>query len=162
MDYLGLLEHSFTRQKEDEDSTADSRLEYLSNHIFNFTTYDAKMDALFATKAIQVCEAINNRTTLEFIKDKDNYTWFLAMINMPFFLNKISWGTSVRGAFWQAPLSKLPGGNRYSIECDGIWLGDDQQMEFKVDRDDWQNFVEAMVLFAKPEMHPEPPPTLKP
>ena len=140
MDYLKLLEHSFEVEKEVMECPPESRLEYLGDHIFDFTTYDGSMSELFAVKAVEVCVAINDMRTFEYINDPENYKWYLLMCNMPFFVDKLEWGTSIMGAWWN-----------YEIEYRslGLWEGDQQLTEpMKFNQDEWKLFVAAIVEFA--------------
>lgn len=73
MDYKELLEHSFTVEKENGECAPESRLAFLSASIFDFTTCDGSMDELFARKAVEVCAAITNRTTFEYINVRTDY-----------------------------------------------------------------------------------------
>jgi len=102
MTQLDLLEKEYVDYKEPQEMAGfeASRLDFLGNVVFNFTTCDTKMSELFATKAVEVCEAISNKTTFDYIENEDNYQWFLLMCNMPFFANMIVWGNSIRGAWW--------------------------------------------------------------
>ncbi len=93
--YKKLLTFSF------ENGEFQSKGEFLASAIFNLTTYDGGLDNFFVDKIINICEAINNKTTFEFIKDADNYTWYIAILNMKFFESKLNWGTSIRGAWWE-------------------------------------------------------------
>ena len=85
-----------------------SKHEYLSSMVFDFTTYDGDVDKLFVSKALEVCDAISNRTTFDYIKE--NLEWYLIMMNMPFFADQTSWGTSVRFAWWDdnEPIAGFP------------------------------------------------------
>ena len=74
MDYLKLLEHSYEVTRNFLDETM-GRLEYIGGHIFDFTTYDGSMDALFARKAIDVCKAISEKETFEYQEIEDGYLW---------------------------------------------------------------------------------------
>lgn len=52
-DYKGLLEHSFQMEQLGLGGCPpESRLEFLSESIFNFTTYDDEMAQLFGRKAL--------------------------------------------------------------------------------------------------------------
>jgi len=120
------------------------RLEYLSDYIFDFTTYDREMAELFARRALEVCAAISNSTTFDYIRDAEQYRWYLVMCNMPFFADKIEWGTSVRGAWWGEPPHSL-------IEFDsyGLWLHGEQLTEpMKLTRDQWREFIAAVLAFG--------------
>ena len=148
MGYRELLEYSFKKQAEENITAAESRLEYLSRNVFDFTTYDGDMDVLFARKAVEVCDAITSRRTFDYIADAANYKWFLIMCNMTFFLTRIEWGTSIRGAYWSAPLN----GAIVFQSCE-LWDGDEQLvdvMRFSVL--EWESFIRAVIAFAEPEM----------
>ena len=141
MEYLKLLEHSFEMEQGLEPEIG--RLEYLSIHIFDFTTYDGEMDALFAKKALEVCIAISDRKTFEYQKDKEDYKWYLLMVNMPFFSKKLEWGTSIRGAWWN-----LHGDKEFEISSCGFWEGDSQLDSLKFNEIQWSAFVKAMQDFV--------------
>lgn len=143
MSYIDLLEYSYKTQKDNGDS--ESRLEYLSECVFDFTTYDESISELFASKALEVCLSITNRTTFDYQnKSADNYRWYLLMCNMPFFADRISWGGSVRGAFWY-----ITNAHYFSIYSCGFWE-DDNQIENPVQFDlkQWDQFILDMVEFA--------------
>ncbi len=140
MNYLELLNHSYEETKALGGCAPESRLEYLGDHIFDFTTYDGEMSALFARKAVEVCDAINARTTFDYIKDPENYRWYLLMCNMPFFASKLEWGTSVRGAWWNHTIT---------FQSCGLWQGDEQLAdEMKFTGEEWAQFTAAISAFA--------------
>lgn len=144
-EFLKLLAYSYEIERGDEGSgSARSHLEYLGEFIFDFTTYDSEMSELFAEKAVSVCAAIGDRSTFEFIKNPEQYKWFLLMCNMPFFAQRLHWGSSIRGAWWdhyQRP-----------IVSTGLWYEGDQLMELVFNgKEDWSSFIDAVVQFAKEE-----------
>lgn len=144
MDYKELLEHSYKVAAKTFDCAPESRLEYLGDHIFNFATYDSEMSVLFASKAVEVCAAINNKLTFDFIEDDNNYKWFLIMCNMPFFTERLEWGTSIRGAWWGG----MPG-NQIEFQSCGLWIGNKQlHQTMKFSREEWEKFIAAVVEFA--------------
>jgi hypothetical protein len=143
MNYLELLERSYQYEKAEGASTPDSRLEYLGDLIFEFTTYDSSMSRLFATKALEVCRAITEQTTFEYIANEEQYRWYLLMCNMPFFVPILEWGSSVRGAWW-VPTIILDSCGLYNEKGDQI-----RTLTFS--RVDWECFVRCMLLFAVPE-----------
>jgi len=150
MDYKLLLEHSYTMTAETVECRPETRLEYLGDHIFDFTTYDGEMSSQFALKAVEVCAAINDGTTFDYIKDAENYRWFLLMCNMPFFSDKLEWGMSIRGAWWGA----MPG-EQIEFQSCGLWMGDEQLTDtLKFSADEWKKFIAAVVDFAEVEMTP--------
>lgn len=77
-----------------------SKLEYLSEYVFDFITYDSELSKTLGLMMIEVIQAIVDKQTFEYIKISDaNYVTYITMINMPFLKNKLSWGTSIRGAW---------------------------------------------------------------
>jgi hypothetical protein len=132
------LEHSFNQAARWEDGL--TRLEFLSDYIFDFTTYDRGMAELFTRKALEVCAAISEQRTFDYIKDEDNYRWYLLMVNMPFFAERLDWGTSIRGAWWSHGAHKL--------ESCGIWRDHEQVTALEFTRNEWLAFVAALVEFA--------------
>ena len=144
MDYLKLLEHSYEETRDFLDKSM-GRLEYIGNHIFDFTTYDGSMDSLFAQKAIEVCEAISNKETFEYQKTEDGYLWYLIMVNMPFFQGKLEWGTSIRGAWWD-----LHGKNEFELSSCGLFENGEQIQEpIKFNEEQWNQFITALSAFAE-------------
>lgn len=140
MNYLNLLKHSYEVERSDS-CPPESPLEYLGEHVFDFTTYDGKMSALFASKAVEVCEAVTNKATFEYIEDADNYRWYLLMCNMPFFASKLEWGTSIRGAWWE---------HEIAFHSFGLWKGEEQLVdEIVFTGDEWPQFMIAVAEFAK-------------
>lgn len=143
-DYLRMLEEGFTEMRSFNGGEPETRLEYLSDHIFNFITYDSKMAELFAKKALEVCAAISDSKTFDYIKDADQYQWYLLMCNMPFFADKLSWGTSIRGAWWDTPYLK-----KIEYSSCGLFLDSEQlseKMEFT--REQWADFISAVRNFG--------------
>ena len=146
MDYLKLLTNSFSIEGNDKNNGCppESRLAYLSRSIYNFTTYDSAIDNLFAEKAVEVCAAINNGKTFEYIKDVEQYKWYLLMCNMPFFADRLEWGGSIRGAWWAGRQ-----GGPIEFQSCGLWIGDEQYSdELKFDADEWRLFIAAVIDFA--------------
>lgn len=140
--YVAFLENNFKQIQSHQDKP--TRFEYLSSHIFDFTTYDGDIDELFVKKALEVCVAITNKQTFDYIKDEDNYRWFLIMCNMPFFSKKLTWGTSIRGAWWE-----LYNGMTLKIESCGFFDGDEQIIKMEFKEHQWPMFIEAMQKFVE-------------
>jgi len=141
LDYARMLEDGY---KELATEDRCSRLVYLSDHIFDFTTYDSEMAELFARRALEVCAAISGRTTFDYIKDAEQYRWYLVMCNMPFFADKIIWGTSVRGAWWDTPPN-----DKIKFSSCGLWVDGHQfsdTLEFT--QDQWTTFISAVLAFG--------------
>lgn len=141
---LELLRESYRKTKEVYDGGAETRGVYLSQFIFNFTTYDDEMDELFVKKALEVCAAISEMgRRIDFMKDPEDYKWYLIMVNMPFFSDKIEWGTSVRCAWWTSDPGKIV------LTTNGVWIDGDTPQKIRFTRPDWEDFIRAMQLFAK-------------
>lgn len=154
MDYNQLLEHSY-KEHQKLGLVDNSRLEYLAKEIFDFTTYDGEKDILFAKKAVEVCKAISSKTTFDYHgASDDNYNWYLVMCNMPFFNDKISWGTSIRGAWWDTDVHT----RKIKYQSLGLWDGEKQlhePMEFTTE--EWEAFIKAVIEFAEKEDEPITP-----
>lgn len=144
MAYLEILEHSYAVMQELQPGAVGTRLEYLADYVFGFTTYDSEISNLLASKAVDVCAAINDGTTTVYIRDADSYRWYLIMVNMPFFAGRLNWGTSIRGAWWDAePVKDI------ELESAGIWLGETQCLTLKFPNvDAWRDFIAAVIDFA--------------
>lgn len=108
----------------------ESKMGYLGSVIFDFTTYDGEMDVLFAEKMIPVLKAIDERTTFEYIKDKCQYENYLLMVNMPFLIDKLEWGGSIRGAWFDD-------GAEYEIDCGRIEIKSQELNVFIKDLLQW-------------------------
>ena len=73
---------------------------WVANHIFNLATYDDSLDELFAKKIIEVCKAILDGTTYDYIRDGSNYISYILVCQLLYHMNWIDWGTSIRGAWF--------------------------------------------------------------
>lgn len=135
-----MLEHSL-RMTEETSTYPVSRLEFAADYIFDFTTYSKEFSELFAAKALEVCAAISERSTFDYIKDPDNHRWFLLMVNMPFFAKRLDWGTSIRGAWWAH--------DEQTLESCGLWRGDEQALSLRFTSTQWLQFVADLCEFAK-------------
>lgn len=141
--YLSMLEEGFAEVREWQNCPEMSRLCYLSDHIFNFTTYDDGMSELFASKALEVCNAISAGTTFKYIDNQEQYQWYLLMCNMPFFEGRLEWGTSIRGAWWCTPIGKP-----LTFCSDGLWLNGQQVTEVAFTVDQWKEFITDLLAFS--------------
>ena len=87
--------------------------------------------------------AIGNSKTFEYQEEEEseNYNWFLIMCNMLFFADKLNWGTSIRGAWWD--------NKEFIISTCGFWDGDEQIDELKFNAKTLCVFFNAMEIFLK-------------
>ena len=121
-----------------------SRLAYLGDFIFDFTTYDSEASEMFARKALEVCVSISENKTFEYQEDAENYKWYLIMVNMPFFEGRLEWGTSIRGAWWD-----VYGDKKLEISSEGLFTEEGQLLEpIEFNEAKWLEFIEAMVEFS--------------
>lgn len=139
MTYLKLLNDGYDACKE-QSSYEVSKFEYLSDYIFDFTTYQSDMSELFGRKAVEVALAITGASTYKYIENDENCMWYLIMCNMPFFADRIEWGTSIRGAWWN--ISDL-------FETTGLWHGQGQVTALDIDDKGWCDFMLAIEDFVK-------------
>lgn len=116
----------------EQDPTKECFLE----DIFGLTIYDSgegSAQEYIIKKIIDVVECIASKKTFEYIeKSKDNYFNYITMVNLPFFLNKIEWGTSIRGCWFMLPI-KVD-----RLEIQGIVINDDKELnEFMISLVKW-------------------------
>ncbi|KAF1005458.1 MAG: hypothetical protein GAK28_03210 [Luteibacter sp.] len=148
MDYLAMLEHSWRDASEIHGDPDQTRAGFLSMHVFNFTTYDGDQDEILVAKAVEVCQAISGKATHAYISQSaDHYTWYLVMCNMPFFASAISWGTSIRGAWWSEPYDSR-GAGPIVLHSSGLYDGDEQLVKLEFTRAEWERFIAAVIAFA--------------
>lgn len=136
-DYKKLIKESY---EEDCSFNGDeyAKAEFLADNIFDFVTYDGEVDKSFVDTAIEVVNAISTGTTFEYISDKNKYKWYIAMCNMPFFRDRIEWGTSIRGAFWECEIK---------LNSCGIFEDGEQILDMSFSREEWELFMKAVKEF---------------
>lgn len=147
MKYRALLDRSYAEQKEEFSAARNSYSvgEYLSDYIFDFTTYCGGISEYFSEIAIDVVEAITERKTFDFIKDDDKHIWFIVMCNMDFFSSKISWGCSVRGAWWD-----VYDHNPIKIDSCGLYNENLEQIDIiEFNEEEWEEFCRDLVCFYR-------------
>lgn len=146
-DYLRMLEDGHTAMDDFQNQGDTSRLSYLADYIFDFTTYEDEMGELFARKAVEVCAAISERRTFAYLGASDeNRMWYLIMCNMPFFANRLEWGTSIRGAWWDEPVTL--------DTCGLFWQGEQVTAPMKFAHGEWCEFIDAVREFAAGSKQP--------
>ena len=127
--FIEILEQNYKEQAE-MGIELDSKMEYLGNIIFDFTTYDGEIDVLFAEKMIPVLKSILERKTFEYQQDKEQYINYLTMVNMPFLTDKLEWGGSIRGAWFDEF-------RKYEIDCGRIEIKEQELNIFIKDLIEW-------------------------
>lgn len=159
MNYKAMLqigyEHAVVNAKECGASGL-SKLNFLADDLFDFTTYENEVAELMARKAVEVCQAITDNKTFDYIKTDEGHLWYLIMVNMPFFTDKIDWGTSIRGAYWNTyrnPNLKINSSAftrefKPQIKDKESWMVYDEfEIPFK-DNESWISFITALIEFA--------------
>lgn len=140
MDYKKELEKLYLEEKSISGCPPENRNQFLGSYIFDFTTYDNDLDEYFAKKMIEVINAILTQTTFDYIKDESNYLNYITMCNMPFLKNKLEWGASIRGAWFDNYGYPNEGENKvYKIGCGG---------EFIIPKSDVNNFMKQVIEWS--------------
>ena len=141
IDYKVELDRIMKIESEGNSCPPENKLQFLGNYIFNFTTYDSYIDELFAYKMIEVIECILYGTTFKYQENRDNYLNYLTMVNMPSLKDKIEWGSSIRGAWfdeyghYSEPEPKV-----YGIGC--VYY-------FTVPKKDIKRFIAELIEWSK-------------
>jgi len=77
-----------------------SRYAWLAENVFDVTTYDNAVSDWFGRVILRVALAVTRRTTLDEMKDPMRGREYLIAVNLPFFADRLEWGGSIRGAWW--------------------------------------------------------------
>jgi hypothetical protein len=146
-DFVELFEWSKKTNDDDLDQLS-SKAEYLMS-LIDFHTYDAGLDAFFMDKITEVLEALLNRTTFDFIgKSHDNNKWYTIVLHLPFFIDGVNWGTSIRGAWLDTDHRT----GVVKIDTTKVMVGEKQVLKFELDCDRWKAFCQAMIdFYRKPD-----------
>lgn len=139
--YSDLLEFSFETERTFSEGDID-RSFFLAEEVFGFTLYDSHMSRVFADAAIDAAEAINKGDTRE-VREGPRHIVFLCMVNMPFFMERIDWGVSIRNPWW---------GHReeFSLRCTSLYNTDRKQiLDIRFSRNEWVEFIEALISFHR-------------
>jgi hypothetical protein len=90
----------------DDADIYQSKLEFVGECIFNFTTDESDVSENFASLMLEVIRSILDRTTFKYQSQSEDHKMnYLLMVNMPFLADKLSWGTSIRGAWFDTGYS---------------------------------------------------------
>lgn len=141
-EWLRILKESHV-EADDFYERETSNLAYLAGAIFGINTYDDEMDHLMAGKAIEVCRAISGKATFEYIKDAADYQWYLMMCHLPFFADRIDWGGSIRGAWWDSY------GGVELRSCCLLFDGGSQINDVNFTESGWEDFISAVISYGE-------------
>jgi hypothetical protein len=104
-----ILEADF---RETEHVQGDKLL-YLGDCVFDFITYVDEYSKHFAAAMLRTLQRIQDGTNFDFIQaSEENHLEYLTMVNMPFLKDRLEWGTSIRGA-WFDHGKEIEVGNRF-------------------------------------------------
>ena len=140
MKYINLLKDGFKQHF--VQNTTESKARFLVENIFELAVEDDELSAFYCSIIIDVCKALLNRTTYDYIKDEQNYKYYILVLNLPFFKDIIEWGVSIRGAWFTAGIEP------YVLTSCGLFRGEEQicQLEFLEDVDICE-FIQDIIDF---------------
>lgn len=140
--YKDILNFSYKRYSE-EDLCAGDYNDFIDRAIFDLTTYDGSITEILVSKLIKICEAINNRTTFKFIENEQNYIDFITLLHFDFFKNRLNWGTSIRGAWWDE--------TEYILDSNYLYHNNDKNYDkirkITFNCENWIVFLNAVIEF---------------
>ncbi len=150
--WLEILEYNYKREV--DDSGEMLKTEFVANNILGIFTYSNMTDHFLCVKTLEVMEAIHYRKTFDYITNTEDNLWYMAVLHMDFLSNKISWGTSIRGAFWESFHAGMPHNPKGSLAEIGdsmlFKVDTDEQVEYIIsDNDEWDCFVIALLEFCQ-------------
>ena len=149
MNYLEMLNESYknyiyeeTTYRGNTEEECD-KFEFLAAAVFNFITYENVVAIMMANKALEVCKAITEKKTFEYINTEEGNLWYLVMVNTSFFEDKLNWGGSIRGAWWD-----LYGEKAFTVESCDLFSEGEQLLDLELKTDEWESFIVAMCEFV--------------
>lgn len=122
-DFIIELNELYATSCKESECPPESKMAFIGSAIFEFTTYDDNADEILAERMIDVLRVILNDKIHEYVSWNENYINYLIMVNMPFLMSKIDWGTSIRGA-WLNDYAE------YKIANDKIIIEEGELSEF--------------------------------
>ena len=100
-EYMAKLDEMYQYHTENGEEKSMDKLKFLGDYVFDFTTYDDNITRAFSGLMLEVIACILNKTTFEYqAKSENHYVNYLIMVNMPFLKDKLEWGSSIRGAWF--------------------------------------------------------------
>lgn len=82
-----------------------SKCQWVAHRVFDLVTYDDDLDERFTRDILEVCKAIINQETYEYIRDGSNYVKYIAVCQLLINFHWLNWGTSIRGAWFEIEYS---------------------------------------------------------
>lgn len=74
-------------------------VDYTLGDVLDIFTYDSELDAILCKCIVDVLTAIVERKTFEYQNTIDTRLNFVVVCHFPYIASRISWGTSIRGAW---------------------------------------------------------------
>lgn len=120
MSYLEVLQELYFQQLDimARVSSAYPKKSMVVDKVFDLTTYDTSIDSVLYDKCMMVADAVSDATTFDLV-NSDSYIDYIAVINLPFFINRVGWGCSIRSAWWNQY------SNEFKFELRSIYADDD-------------------------------------
>lgn len=84
-----------------QDEIMSLKYVWLAEDVFHIDTYDDNLSEKFGRAILEVLRVIKNRQNYEYIKNEDNYIKYILVCNLLDMNDLISWGTSIRGAWFE-------------------------------------------------------------
>ena len=142
-DYLKLLQRSYEIECSWQTECYPDgypKSSFIASGIFDLSTYDDELDEKFTKQLLEVCNAITQRKTWDLVRNPRKYPKFILYLHLPFFKNKITWGTSIRGAFWDY--------HKIQIKSCELWDEDEKQiLSLDFSHEEWTTFLSALNKF---------------
>jgi hypothetical protein len=98
---MTVLERIKQSYEDFKNLTDDNVWGWLSNEVFDLTTYDEELDEMFGRKMIEVCKVILEGKTFEYIRNREKYVQYILACQPLEKHGWINWGTSIRGSFFE-------------------------------------------------------------
>lgn len=120
-----------------------SKDEFVIEHLLELSTYDEAIDIALAPYVHDTIVAITEGVTFDYIETSDEARlWFTVICNLPWFVDKIEWGSSIRVATWR---------HKVTLESCALFDKDGEQMrgEFQFTRDIWSGIMRSLVTWWK-------------
>jgi hypothetical protein len=79
----------------------NNKYEWVCDELFQLKTYDSGMSEKWGRRIIDVCKAILEERTFDYIEEDGNYEPYLMVCNLLDNKRWIDWGSSIRGSWFE-------------------------------------------------------------
>lgn len=118
--------------------------------MFGITTYDSGMDEALVRIMMPTLLAIGNKTSYSLVPDPQKYLHFCITVNMPLLKMRLSWGTSIRGAWYNFKNAFNPHHGLVGTGSSGFDIIDAEPIR-EGDEASFIQLINAVEEFLKPE-----------